>query len=131
VVDVLNRQHGELQTRVAKRVILKNTPQFHFRLDHSVERGVRVTAIMDTIDRQLAESAAREGIVPPAPAPAPKHEHEEDFIDEEEEDTSSESPAIDDDDEAEEDAKKPASAPVRRTSPRRSPRDFAARDDED
>lgn len=60
VVDVLNRQHGELQTRVSKRVILKNTPHFHFRLDHSVERGVRITSIMDTIDRQLAESAARD-----------------------------------------------------------------------
>jgi ribosome-binding factor A len=70
VVDTLNRQRGELQTRVSKRVILKNTPHFHFRLDHSVERGVRVTGIMEAIDRQLAESAARDaaaGIAAPAP----------------------------------------------------------------
>ena len=60
VVDVLNRQHGELQSRVCKRVVLKHTPRFHFRLDHSIERGVRVTSIMETIDRQLAESAARD-----------------------------------------------------------------------
>jgi len=60
VIATLNHQHGELQARVSKRVILKNTPRFHFRLDHSVERGVRVTSIMETIDRQLAESAAKE-----------------------------------------------------------------------
>ena len=60
VVEVLNHQHGDLQSRVSKRVILKNTPRFHFRLDHSVERGVRITRIMDTIDQQLAASAARD-----------------------------------------------------------------------
>lgn len=68
VVDVLNRQHGELQSRVCKRVILKNTPRFHFRLDHSVERGVRITNIMETIDRQLAESAARDAAAGETPA---------------------------------------------------------------
>ena len=68
VVDVLNQKHGELQTRVCKRVILKNTPRFHFRLDHSIERGVRITHIMETIDQQLAESAAREAENPPPPA---------------------------------------------------------------
>jgi ribosome-binding factor A len=78
VVDTLNRQRGELQTRVSKRVILKNTPHFHFRLDHSIERGVRVTGIMEAIDRQLAESAARDaaaGIAAPAPdSPGPGNE---------------------------------------------------------
>jgi len=81
VVDTLNRQRGELQTRVSKRVILKNTPHFHFRLDHSVERGVRVTGIMETIDRQLAESAARDaaaGTGTPASKSAAIEEDEED-----------------------------------------------------
>ena len=131
VVDVLNRKHGELQTRVTKRVVLKNTPHFHFRLDHSVERGVRVTAIMDTIDRQLADSATRDAAgAPSTPAPV---DDDEDFIDEEEEDLTSESEAADpDDSEEEEDVKSPKpSAPVRRTGPRRSPRDFPPRDVED
>ncbi|HEX2748524.1 MAG TPA: 30S ribosome-binding factor RbfA [Verrucomicrobiales bacterium] len=132
VVDVLNRQHGELQTRVAKRVVLKNTPHFHFRLDHSVERGVRVTAIMDTIDRQLAESAARDNAGAPS-APATPVEDDEDFTDEEEEDLTSESADADpDDSEEEEDVKTPkSSVPARRTGPRRSPRDFTVRDEED
>jgi len=59
-VDKLNRQHGDYQTRMAKRVVLKHTPHLHFKLDHSVERGVRITNIMEQIDKQLAESEARQ-----------------------------------------------------------------------
>lgn len=57
VVDKLNAMRGLLSARVAKRVVLKNTPHFFFKLDHSVERGVRVTALMQEIDQQLIESA--------------------------------------------------------------------------
>jgi ribosome-binding factor A len=57
VVDKLNTQRGLLSSRVAKRVVLKNSPHFFFKLDHSVERGVRVTALMEQIDQQLNESA--------------------------------------------------------------------------
>ncbi len=57
VVDKLNTQRGLLSSRVAKRVVLKNSPHFFFKLDHSVERGVRVTALMEEIDQQLNESA--------------------------------------------------------------------------
>ena len=57
VVDKLNTQRGLLSSRVAKRVVLKNSPHFFFKLDHSVERGVRVTALMEEIDNQLIESA--------------------------------------------------------------------------
>jgi ribosome-binding factor A len=60
VIDALNLQHGDFQTRLSRRVVLKHTPRLHFRLDRSVERGVRITGIMETIDRQLAESEARE-----------------------------------------------------------------------
>jgi|GEM_PF-155749 len=123
VVEKLNRQRGELQTRVSKRVILKNTPHFHFRLDHSVERGVRVTGIMETIDRQLAESAARDaaaGIVGP-PAIAGDDDDDDDdvaepFVDEEEEDT--ESASGHDSDDLEEDSTKPATGKKLPRSPR-------------
>lgn len=57
VVDKLNTQRGLLSARVAKRIVLKNSPHFFFKLDHSVERGVRVTALMQEIDQQLIESA--------------------------------------------------------------------------
>ncbi len=133
VVDVLNRQHGELQTRVAKRVVLKNTPYFHFRLDHSIERGVRVTAIMETIDQQLAVSAARDALNPPA-VPPPDEDDDEEFIDEEEEDTKDDAVSEEDDEEEGEDTEKRRAKPgdiVRRTAPRRSPRDFKPRGEAD
>ena len=67
VVDKLNTQRGLLSSRVAKRVVLKNSPHFFFKLDHSVERGVRVTALMEQIDQQLNESA----LLNPEPVEAP------------------------------------------------------------
>ena len=74
VIEKLNSQRGLLSSRVAKRIVLKNMPHFFFKLDHSVERGVRVTALMEQIDQQLIESAL---LNPPLPgeetpaAPAP------------------------------------------------------------
>jgi len=116
VVGKLNHQHGELQSRVSKRVILKNTPRFHFRLDQSVERGVRVTQILDTIDVQLAESAEHDAEAAHIGAEEPKDLKEP--VDE-----------LEDDDSGEEESKAPATFP-RRTGPRRSPRHFAQHDEE-
>jgi ribosome-binding factor A len=98
VVDKLNTQRGILSARVAKRIVLKNSPHFFFKLDHSVERGVRVTALMEEIDQQLVESAklnpepveeatAEATPAPFIPAPAPP----------------AEAPATPEDDEAEDD----------------------------
>jgi ribosome-binding factor A len=42
-----------LQHELAKRVILKFTPQLHFHLDHALERGTKVMEII----RQLEDSA--------------------------------------------------------------------------
>ncbi len=75
-VDKLNAMRGLLSARVAKRVVLKNTPHFFFKLDHSVERGVRVTALMQEIDQQLIESALLnpepiEEVAPALPSAAP------------------------------------------------------------
>jgi ribosome-binding factor A len=116
VVETLNHQHGDLQSRVAKRVILKNTPRFHFRLDHSVERGVRVTRLMDTIDQQLAES------------PDPETE-EMQTVSEDTKNLPDVDDEPDDEDAADEETKTPAPFP-RRTGPRRSPRHFAERDED-
>ena len=67
VIEKLNSQRGLLSSRVAKRIVLKNMPHFFFKLDHSVERGVRVTALMEQIDQQLIESAI---LNPPLPGEA-------------------------------------------------------------
>lgn len=49
VVDRLNREHGFIQSRVMKRVVLKNTPVLRFLLDHSVERGVDIVNLLDEV----------------------------------------------------------------------------------
>lgn len=50
VVERLNAEHGIIQNRLAKRVVLKYTPRLHFRLDASIERGVRIVDILDSIE---------------------------------------------------------------------------------
>ena len=131
VVETLNHKHGELQSRVAKRVILKNTPRFHFRLDHSVERGVRVTGIMEIIDKQLAESAVNN---PPSGEDQEALE-DDDFLEEDDsvaDDAAADGETEDTDDAGDDDGtgapKKPAFR--RRTGPRRSPRHFTQHDDD-
>ena len=53
VLETLNRNRTDYQAKINKRVVLRNTPVLHFKIDHSVERGVRVTAIMNQIDAQI------------------------------------------------------------------------------
>ena len=49
VIGRLNDQHGFIQVRVMKRVILKNTPVLRFVGDHSVERGVDIVTLLDEV----------------------------------------------------------------------------------
>jgi ribosome-binding factor A len=41
--------HGVLQARLAKELRLKRTPQLAFEYDPSVERGVRMTQLIDEL----------------------------------------------------------------------------------
>jgi ribosome-binding factor A len=41
--------HGVLQSRVARELRLKRTPQLTFEYDPSVERGVRMTRLIDEL----------------------------------------------------------------------------------
>ena len=49
VIGRLNDQHGFIQSRVMKRVVLKNTPVLRFLADHSVERGVDIVNLLDEV----------------------------------------------------------------------------------
>jgi ribosome-binding factor A len=40
----------DLQHLLSRRVVLKFTPHLHFKLDESVERGVRIIEMLDQID---------------------------------------------------------------------------------
>ena len=57
VLRQLNRKRGQIQNQVARRVVLKFTPRIEFRADHSVERGVRVVSILDSIVEEKPDVA--------------------------------------------------------------------------
>src|SRR5215470_4909238 len=45
----LDAAHGFLQSRIAHELRLKHTPQLAFEYDPSVERGVRMTQLIDEL----------------------------------------------------------------------------------
>jgi len=50
-LEGLEAAHGPLQARVATELRLKRTPQLAFEYDPSVERGVRMTQLIDELAR--------------------------------------------------------------------------------
>jgi ribosome-binding factor A len=48
-LDGLAAAHGVLQARVARELRMKRTPQLTFEYDPTVERGVRLTQLIDEL----------------------------------------------------------------------------------
>jgi ribosome-binding factor A len=48
-LEGLRAAHGVLQGRIARELRLKRTPQLTFEYDPSVERGVRLTRLIDEL----------------------------------------------------------------------------------
>jgi ribosome-binding factor A len=65
-IGKLQEHRPLLQHELAKRVILKYTPQLHFHLDEALERGTKVMEIMRQIDEITPAEAALEDALPPA-----------------------------------------------------------------
>lgn len=65
VLDKLNRNRGDIQRAVSRRVTLRNTPRLTFKHDNSAVRGVAMVNLLDDIERNL----------PKAP-PLPEGEHD-------------------------------------------------------
>jgi ribosome-binding factor A len=51
----LQSAHGVLQARINDQLTLRRTPQLTFEYDDSVERGVRMTALIDELARELPD----------------------------------------------------------------------------
>lgn len=47
----LNDQHGLIQRKVMKRVVLKSTPVLEFRHDNSIERGVGLVRLLEEVEK--------------------------------------------------------------------------------
>ena len=56
VLEKLNSRHGLIQSAVAKRVVLRNTPRLSFRLDDSAQRGVDLVNLLEDIDKNLPKA---------------------------------------------------------------------------
>jgi ribosome-binding factor A len=51
VIDKLNREHGSIQSKIMKRVILKSTPVLRFCCDNSAARGVGMVNLLEEVDK--------------------------------------------------------------------------------
>lgn len=56
VMNKLDEHRVNLQSELAKHVVLKYTPHLIFHLDQSIERGARVIKIMQELDRPSTET---------------------------------------------------------------------------
>lgn len=56
VIDKLNRNRGIIQSAMAKRVVLRNTPKLTFKFDDSARRGVDLVNLIDDIDKNLPKA---------------------------------------------------------------------------
>jgi ribosome-binding factor A len=55
VLKKLNAYRPQIQRSLYKRVILRNSPQLLFRVDHSIERGVRVLNLIESLPEPLPD----------------------------------------------------------------------------
>ena len=51
-VNRLANDRRQIQSDMARKIVLKNTPVLRFRLDESVERGNRVIEILEDLDQK-------------------------------------------------------------------------------
>ncbi len=64
IIDKLNKERGNIQHDLYRRVKLKHSPQLLFRLDKSIERAVSLINAIDNLPPPLAdpEPAAEDGV---------------------------------------------------------------------
>jgi len=60
VMQRLKEKRGMIQSRVTKRVVLKNTPVLDFRADDGTERGIGIVNLLDEVEETVPKA-------PPAP----------------------------------------------------------------
>ena len=61
ILNRLNKDHGQIQRKVSRRVVLKYTPQLHFKIDDSVERGVHVLSVIQELEEEERGEATPDG----------------------------------------------------------------------
>lgn len=49
VIEGLNKAHGYIRKEVARRVNLRNTPEFIFKIDDSIEYGMKMDKVIQEV----------------------------------------------------------------------------------
>jgi ribosome-binding factor A len=57
----LESAHGVLQSKIGRELSLRRTPTLTFAYDDAVERGVRMTKLIDELAAELPEDGADDG----------------------------------------------------------------------
>jgi ribosome-binding factor A len=58
-IDGLRSAHGFLQRRLADELTLKHTPSLSFHYDESVDRGMRISSLVNELEQDAHSSTAR------------------------------------------------------------------------
>lgn len=61
-LEGLKKSAGFIRKELARRVNLRNTPELHFVLDHSIEIGVNMSKLIDDVIRKQEETHVAQGI---------------------------------------------------------------------
>jgi ribosome-binding factor A len=61
VLEGLISARGFVRTELGKSIKLRATPEVHFKLDHSLEHGANILALINKISSERDEAAGREG----------------------------------------------------------------------
>lgn len=52
---------GFVRSEIGKSIKLRSTPEVHFKLDHSLEHGANILALINKISQEREEQAGRDG----------------------------------------------------------------------
>jgi ribosome-binding factor A len=76
----LTSAHGVLQSRIGQQLSLRRTPRLTFAYDDSVERGVRMTKLIDDLTAELPDDTVLpdDTELPDDTSPPPQHEPDAD-----------------------------------------------------
>ncbi|MEY5027416.1 MAG: Ribosome-binding factor [Verrucomicrobiota bacterium] len=64
-LEQVQSKRPQLQHAISRRIVMKYTPQLHFKLDTGIERGTKIIQILD----ELHLLPELESPLPPPPAP--------------------------------------------------------------
>ncbi|MEB3196977.1 MAG: 30S ribosome-binding factor RbfA [Candidatus Sericytochromatia bacterium] len=60
-LEGLRSAAGFIRSALGKAIQLRSTPEVHFKLDHSIEHGAHILALLNRLSQEREQSGQREG----------------------------------------------------------------------